>query len=159
MTSSSPTPLAEPVALPSAIVVDANVAVRAVLPTEDKPAILERFSAWHLSRSKIYAPDILLPEAVSVIRRGIFDRWITEAEGQIAVEDVFRLGVEVVPSDVGICLAALEWAARLGQAKAYDGFYLAVAERMGAELWTADERLHNRARQLGISWVRWIKED
>jgi predicted nucleic acid-binding protein len=151
MTSSSP--------MPSAIVVDANIAVRAVLPTEEKPAILERFASWHQSRSKIYAPDILLPEAVSVIRRGIFDRWITEAEGQEAVEDVFRLGVEIVPSNVELCQAALAWAGRLGQSKAYDGFYLAATERMGAELWTADERLRNRVRQLGLSWVRWIKED
>lgn len=150
MTSSSP--------MPSAVVVDANVAVRAVLPTEEKPAILERFASWHQSRNKICAPDILLPEAVSVIRRGIFDRWITEAEGQDAVEDVFRLGVEVVPSDAGLCQSALAWAARLGQSKAYDGFYLAVAERKEAELWTADEKLRNRARQLGVSWVRWIEE-
>ena len=159
MTSYSETPLAMPMALPLAIVVDANIAVRAVLPTVEKIVILDCFANWHQSRSKIYAPDILLPEAVSVIRRGIYDRWITEAEGQIAVEDVFRLGVEVIPSDVGICQSALTWAARLGQAKAYDGFYLAVAERMEAELWTADERLRNRVRQLGVSWVRWVGEE
>jgi predicted nucleic acid-binding protein len=107
---------------------------------------------------EIYAPDILLPEVVSVIRRWIFDHWITEAEGQVAIEDVFRLGVHVVSSDVGICQSALAWAARLGQSKAYDGFYLAVAEWRGAELWTADEKLYNRARQLGASWAHWVGE-
>lgn len=151
MTSYSPTP--------SAVVVDANIAIRAVLPMEDKPGILEKFANWHRSRRKIYAPDILVPEAVSVIRRGIFARWITEAEGQNAVEDVFRLGVEVIPSDAGLCQAALAWAARLGQSKAYDGFYLAVAERKEAELWTADERLHNGAKQRGLIWVRWVEEE
>ncbi len=40
--------------------------------------------------------------------------------------------------------------------QAYDGFYLAVAERKGAELWTADEKLVNRAKQLNISWIRRI---
>ena len=144
---------------PSAIVVDANIAIRAVLPVEDNRGILERFAAWHQSRRDIYAPDILLPEVVSVIRRGIFNHWITEAEGQVAVEDVFRLGVEIIPSDAGICQAAMAWAGRLGQSKAYDGFYLAVAERKEAELWTADERLRNRVRQLGLSWVRWIREE
>lgn len=144
--------------LPSAVVVDANIVIRAVLPVEDKAGILERFASWHQSRRAIYAPGILLPEAVSVIRRGIFDDWITEAEGQVAIEDVFRLGVQIVPSDVGLCQAALAWAARLGQSKAYDGFYLAVAERKDAELWTADERLRNRARQVGASWVRWVGE-
>lgn len=159
MTISSPAPLAEPGVPPSVVVVDASVAVKAVLPTQGKPAILERFAAWRQSRSTIYAPELLLPEAVSVIRRAIFDRWITEAEGQVAVDDVFRLAVEIVPASLELCQAALRWAGRLGQSKAYDGFYLAVAEQKAAELWTADEKLANRARQLGLSWVRWLEQD
>src|SRR4030042_5423735 len=93
-----------------AIVVDANIAVRAVLPIKNKLGILDRFATWRQSRRDILAPDILLPEVVSVIRRGIFDRWITEADGQVAVEDVFRLGVQVIPSDFGLCQIALAWA-------------------------------------------------
>jgi hypothetical protein len=34
-----------------------------------------------------------------------------------------RLEVEVMPADEPLCRAALEWAARLGQARAYDGFF------------------------------------
>jgi predicted nucleic acid-binding protein len=52
----------------------------------------------------------------------------------------------------------LDWASRLEQSKAYDGFYLAAAGQVGAELWTADQRLRNRARQLGVSWVHLIDE-
>jgi predicted nucleic acid-binding protein len=144
---------------PPAIVVDANIAIRAVLPTKENGRILERIKAWHQSRRDFYAPDILLPEAVSAIRRSIFNQWITEAEGRIAVEDMFRLGMEIVPSEAALCQAALIWAGRLGQSKAYDGFYLALAEMKTAELWTADERLFNRVRQLGFSWVRWIEEE
>ena len=144
---------------PSAIVVDANVAVRAVLPVGEKASILERFASWHQSRGEIYAPEILLPEVVTVIRRGTYDQWITEADGQVAIEDVFRLGIQIVPSDVSLCQAALAWATRLGQSKAYDGFYLSAAERKGAELWTADEKLYNRARQVGVAWVHWVGEE
>jgi predicted nucleic acid-binding protein len=144
--------------MPPSIVIDANIAVRAILPTEGKSDVLERLVSWHRSRSKIFAPELLIEETVSVIRRGIFDRWITEEEGQVAVEDLYRLGVEIVPSDAGICQAALAWAGRLGQSKAYDGFYLAVAERQGAEFLTADEKLVNRAKQLNLSWIRWIDE-
>jgi predicted nucleic acid-binding protein len=143
-------------ATPSAIVVDANVAVRAILPIGKKAGILDLFADWHQSCFELYAPEILLPEVVSVIRKGIVAHWITEAEGRIAVEDVFQLGLEIVPSDAGMCQSALNWAALLGQSKAYDGFYLAAAERMRAELWTADERLRNRAVQLNLSWVKWI---
>ena len=144
--------------VPPNIVIDANIAVRAILPIEGKSDVLELLISWHRSRSKIFAPELLFAETVSVIRRGIFDRWITEEEGQVAVEDLYRLGVEIVPSDAGICQAALTWAGRLGQSKAYDGFYLAVAERQGAELWTADEKLVNRAKQLNVPWMQWIDE-
>ncbi len=144
-------------AAPTVIVVDANIAVRAVLPIGDSTGILELFGSWHRSGTQICAPDILVPETISVIRSAIFRRWISEEEGQIAVEDIFQLGVEVIPSDRQLCQSALSWAGRLGQSKAYDGFYLAVAERQGGELWTADQRLHNRAGQLGLTWVRGIE--
>ncbi len=144
--------------MPANVVIDANIAIRAILPIEGKTKILERIVSWHQSRSKIYAPDILLSEVTSVILRGIFDRWITDEEGKLAVEDLFRLGIEIVPTDIDLCQAALAWVGRLGQSKAYDGFYLAVAERQGAELWTADEKLANRAKQLSLAWVRWIEE-
>jgi predicted nucleic acid-binding protein len=54
---------------------------------------------------------------------------------------------------------ALDWSARLGQGKAYDGQYLATAERAGAELWTADRKLANAATAAGAGWVRSIWEE
>ena len=141
--------------MPPNIVIDANVAIRAILSIEGKSEALDRLVSWHRSHSKIFAPELLIAETVSVIRRGIFNQWITDEEGKVAVEDLYRLGVEIIPSDAGICQAALAWAGKLGQSKAYDGFHLAVAERQGAELWTADEKLVNRAKQLNLSWIRW----
>ncbi len=40
---------------------------------------------------------------------------------------------------------------RLNRAAAYDSFYLALAESLGCELWTADQRLHNA---VDLPWVR-----
>ena len=53
---------------------------------------------------------------------------------------------------------ALGWAARLQATVAYDAQYLALAEQTGAEFWTADKRLADRAHQAKISWVKWIQE-
>ena len=50
--------------------------------------------------------------------------------------------------------STLSWGKRLAQSKAYDSFYLALAERMGEDLWTGDRRLFNRAQQLGVGWVK-----
>jgi predicted nucleic acid-binding protein len=141
---------------PSAVVVDASTTIRAILPlSKGDPDALDRFITWNQAQVEIYAPEIWLAEVVSVIRQAVYNKWITDDEGRLAVEDVFRLGVEVLPSDVGLCQTALTWASRLGQSKAYDGFYLALAERLSAELWTADEKMSNRAGQLGADWVKW----
>ena len=40
---------------------------------------------------------------------------------------------------------ALELASELGQGAAYDCHYLALAESLGCELWTADDRFHRAA--------------
>lgn len=40
---------------------------------------------------------------------------------------------------------------------AYDAAYLAVAESLGAELWTADRALL-KATKKSLAWVRWIGE-
>jgi predicted nucleic acid-binding protein len=47
-------------------------------------------------------------------------------------------------------------AAQIGQSKAYDAQYLALAARENAPLWTADRRLANAARGAGLDWVHWI---
>ena len=50
---------------------------------------------------------------------------------------------------------ALAFARTHGLRATYDGVYVALAQILGAEVWTADERL---VRDLGTSapWVRWI---
>jgi predicted nucleic acid-binding protein len=65
------------------------------------------------------------------------------------------LGVQQVDVSVRI---AFDWATRLRQKAAYDGFYLAAAEQLGAELWTADQALVSNALQVGASWVHWMGE-
>ena len=42
--------------------------------------------------------------------------------------------------------------------KAYDGSYLAVAESLGAELWTADNRLVESLDDDSLEWIHWIGE-
>jgi len=80
------------------------------------------------------------------------------AQGRAALEDIFALQVQILPITEAIGRSAFDWAERLNQARAYDALYLALAESLPAELWTADRRLVDRARQIGVTWVRWIGE-
>ncbi len=67
---------------------------------------------------------------------------------------MLALRVELFPLTPDQARAAVAWAARLGQRRAYDGFYLALAEEVGAELWSADLRLVASVRQAGTPWVQ-----
>jgi predicted nucleic acid-binding protein len=149
---------------PYAVVIDANVAVKAILPL-GSGAELDLIRRWSQEETPVFAPDLWVPESISTIRRLIVLKALTGEEGRQAVEDLFKLGVQVIASDIRLCEAALEWSEKLGQSKAYDGFYLALTERISmehnqrGEFWTSDERLYNRAHQVGGNWVRSMQEN
>lgn len=84
---------------------------------------------------------------------------ITEDEAQTALSILDQMPIQLIPDDLHLRQAAFKWAARLRQKTAYDRFYMAAAEQLGAALWTADQALVNNTRQLGVNWVHWMGED
>jgi predicted nucleic acid-binding protein len=140
------------------LVVDASIAVWAILPVLQARDVdaAGRFSAWGEQEVTLLAPAWWAAECTTAIRRTVFNKVITETRARSAISDLFALEVQIVPVDAALCESALEWAARLKQSRAYDSFYLALAQRLGINLWTADKRLANGAQQIGINWVRWI---
>jgi predicted nucleic acid-binding protein len=99
-----------------------------------------------------------MAECVSAIRSSVYAGRITAEQGRVAVEDLFALEVELVPLSIPLSRQAFAWAGRIGQSRAYDGFYLALAEDLSAEFWSADRRLVNAAQQAGAPWAHWIGE-
>jgi len=138
-------------------VVDANIAVSTALDITDK---LERF--WErVDQEQITpcAPRLWLSETTSAIRFLLSQKEITSGEAEEALRTMHGLRVEIINEDEELSLRALELAGKLGQSKAYDAFYLALAEKLGVEFWTVDERLFNRCKKdLKLSWVHWIGE-
>ena len=67
-----------------------------------------------------------------------------------------RLAIELhAPTD--LYRRALNLTSQLSQSAVYDCIYLALAEGLSGELWTADERFY-RAASLQFSNVRWLGE-
>jgi predicted nucleic acid-binding protein len=137
-------------------VIDSNVAVWTVVPLVAGLDVTGRVARWQGEGVRLVAPMLWLSECVSAIRGGVYAGVITEEEGRDALDDLFALEVEMVPMNPQHCRSAFEWATRLGQARAYDGFFLTLAEELGAEFWTADRRLVRRAHQVGVAWAHWI---
>ena len=137
-------------------VLDANLAVFNVLKTPQSAAAARTLE--HLSQSgcQPFAPDLWWYEVTSVIHRYLFAGLIKEATAYQALE-LLTTGLGVQKVDVPV-RAAFNWATRLRQKAAYDGFYLATAEQLGTDLWTADQALVKNAQQIGITWVHWIGE-
>jgi predicted nucleic acid-binding protein len=72
-----------------------------------------------------------------------------EAERSMAVLE--ELPIALVPPDSKQSHRAFAWTRRLNRAAAYEGFYLALAESLGCDLWTADWRLCNA---VDLPWMR-----
>ena len=140
------------------VVVDANFSLAQVLPLPYSPAVVQRMHAWQDELPRLLAPGLWEYEVVTGLRRACFHGLLSLGQAQTSLDDLLGMGLEVVPTSAKLHRRALEWAERLGGSRAYDAQYLALAEQMGAELWTGDQRLANGAAVLSVEWVHWVGE-
>ena len=83
--------------------------------------------------------------------------------GDLAVEvaanlihDLMSLGV-ALHGTPNLHRRAMELASQLKQGAVYDAHYLALAESLGCEMWTADQRFYLAASS-DVDNVRWVGE-
>jgi predicted nucleic acid-binding protein len=138
-------------------VVDANIAIQtAVDITKNLEKFWERVDQEQITPC---APRLWLSETTSAIRFLVSRKEITPDDGEEALRTMHGLRIEIINEGEELSLRTLELAGKLGQSKAYDAFYLALAEKLVVDFWTMDERLANRCRKdLKLNWVHWIGE-
>lgn len=141
------------------IVIDANIVLALRLPITYSELATEKFTKWKTLEIELHAPLLLQYEVTSVLRKIVVSGWITTEQAIQSVDSMMDLGIEFAPPSMELHKRALLWAERLGQSKSYDAQYLALAEFIQANFWTADKRLVHAARQRAINWVHWIGED
>jgi predicted nucleic acid-binding protein len=139
-------PPADPVQV---VVLDASVAVRWVVDeagSNEAAALLERDVAW-------ITPRLVLTEAASALRRKVVDKALAPAAAAQSLDALLQAigdGIIRLVEDERIIAPALLLAVSLHH-KVPDCLYLALAEREGAGIATADERLARLARSRGIN--------
>jgi predicted nucleic acid-binding protein len=140
------------------VVIDTNLIAAVVLPLPYSDQATQHLITWSRDRTELLAPILLEYEIAAVLRKAVVAQWLTTALAVEALERILALNIRCVAPTLSLHERALRWAERLGQAKAYDTQFLALAEQERCDLWTADRRLVNSARQAGARWVHWIGE-
>jgi predicted nucleic acid-binding protein len=139
-------------------VVDSNIVAALVLPTPYTEQALGLMALWDKFDEHLVAPLLFEYEITTIIRRSAALGQIEKAQVPDVLARLLISRVTTIVPTQNDHKQALYWAERLGQHKAYDAQYLALAARENAPLWTADRRLANAAQGAGLDWVHWIGE-
>ncbi|MFN2569477.1 MAG: type II toxin-antitoxin system VapC family toxin [Candidatus Dormibacteria bacterium] len=130
-------------------VLDANLLVVAANPADaHHGAVIRRVAAWDREGADLHAPDLAPYEFASALTRlAALAGW--PADRLAAAWEVFdHLALTMHPIGNGVRVVTL--ARRLGRQSAYDAAYIALAEQLGAELWTLDRKLAANAESVGF---------
>ena len=138
------------------VVVDASLAFKWLVKEEhsDRADALGR--SWASQGTRRAALYFMPVEVANALHRRV-------VRAEMSVHDVVRLIDKLLASGLelhetpGLHGRALELASRLRQGAVYDSHYLALAEALGCELWTADEKFCRAANPIADN-VRWLGE-
>ena len=131
----------------SSRVLDASVAAKCFIEEHDSGEARRQV----LGALDWIAPDLIFLEIASVMTKALRAKALTEESAQRAVVSVGLLLAETVP---GRELAERAFQLACGHGfSVYDAAYLALAQREGVRLLTADRRLMERAQVAGLPIV------
>ena len=138
------------------VVVDTSIAIKWVLQESDSDIAETMLIEWSSNGVVILAPALLTYEVTNALYKKARKGEITFETAKEALTKVLLSGVALnFSQDSNLGRRAIELARQFGLTATYDAHYLALAEREGCELWTADKRMWNSIRGK-LTWVRWI---
>lgn len=128
----------------SFVVVDASLTLKWLVAEEDSERATALLRAWGRDGKRLAAPHLLAAEVTNAIHRKVVQDYLELAQALRLIERFASLPFEL-HDPPGLHTRALEMASDLGQGGAYDSHYLALAEALECEYWTADDRFWRAA--------------
>jgi predicted nucleic acid-binding protein len=135
-------------------IIDASLIIKAILPNEEHAACQAVLA--NLKEVQLAAPALWVYEVTSTFAKAVHFGQITKEEGQLAIHQAQTLGVQIIPPDEVQSLLAYQWTLKLNRGAAYDSFYLAIAEALEADFWTADRKLFQALEAERLGWLHWV---
>jgi predicted nucleic acid-binding protein len=133
------------------VCLDASLILSFTLSTTRESPLYSLWQTWHQSGCALAAPTLLYYEVSNALHHYVMHRDLSAEQAAQAMQIALDVNVSL-HGDADLHRQAIGIARRLALPAAYYAHYLALAERLGAELWTADRRLH-QAVGASMPWV------
>ena len=136
------------------VCIDASVVLRYVLMPDDAP-IKKVWQAWASNETNLVAPSLLFYEVTNGLYQQEKNKYLSTETIWKSLEYSLDLPITLV-NEKNLHLRAREIAIQYNLPATYDAHYLALAEWMDIDLWTADMRLVKAVKSFGLRWVKGV---
>ncbi|MFC2037258.1 type II toxin-antitoxin system VapC family toxin [Chloroflexota bacterium] len=134
--------------------VDANLVIRLVADPAGE-SVQQLWEQWDSERRQLAAPTLLYYEVANALYRYQKLGYLSASSVQLAFRAALVLPLEL-RGGADLHWPAQELANKFSLPAAYDAYYLALAELLEGEFWTADGRLA-RTVQASLPWVHLVE--
>jgi len=137
-------------------VIDASLVIKAILPNPEFArcqAVLAQ-----LKDRRLIVPALWIYEITSALAKAVHFKQLTASEARSALHQAMSLGVQVILPDETQANLAFDQTLQLNRAAAYNSFYLATANALDADFWTADQRLVHSFQGNKPAWLHGVDE-
>ncbi|MEM4283850.1 MAG: type II toxin-antitoxin system VapC family toxin [Candidatus Caldarchaeum sp.] len=124
-------------------VLDASVILKWFVEEEDSVQALRLREEFYAGEREIVVPDLLLFEVANALR---YNPNFTAEAVQESIDTLFAMEIEIITPTASLLAKTITLAKDL-DVTCYDAVYLALAEELGFEFITADEKLYRKASE------------
>ena len=136
------------------VVIDASLLVKLLVIEQFSAQAVRLANYWTAMGIRLAVPDFIHAEVISALYKKISAGIISINLAMELMTEFYQMDITIYPASL-FHQRAMELALALGQRMPYDSHYLALAESLNCDFWTADRPFY-RATQPHHPRVKWI---